>query len=89
MCPGKTNVECEHRLWVALQSFDTIDYGSHVHVSYRYVRLYSTHLLVQFRLAQLRHRTIRLRHVRHGEKGKPSREGEQSELTDKMRGCEA
>ena len=83
------NFEFKHGLRVALQSFDTIAYGSHVHVAYRHVCLYSTCLLIQLRLAQLGHRTIRLSYVRHGEKGKPAREEQLPELPDKMRDSEA
>ena len=54
-----------------------------------HIRLYSTRLLVQYQLAQLRHRIIRLRQVRHNGKEKPSREEELTEFPFKMRECEA
>ena len=61
---GKMNAECEVRLRTALRSFDMIDYGSHLHLSYRYVRLYSARLQVQYEHAQVRPRTLRPRQMR-------------------------
>ena len=87
--PRKMNVEYEKGVQYALRSYDTVDYGSYVHLNYRYVRLYSTRPLVQYQVAQLRHRTIHPRQVRNHEKAKSSREKELPEFPFKMCECEA
>ena len=63
--PNKIDVELDHGLKAIPQRLDTIDYGSHVHISYAYVRSYSSSLLFQIQNAQLCHHTIRLRAVRN------------------------
>ena len=87
--PNKMNAECRRGLQVALKSFDTIDYGSYLHIDYSYARLYSTRLLVQFQIAQLRHRTIRLRYVCHADERKRVLEEELPDLPDDLHECEA
>ena len=83
------NAECENGLQYALRSFDKIDYGSCVNLSYRYKLLYPIRPLVQYQLEQLLYPTIHLRQERNHKKAKPSREEEYSELPFKMREYEA
>ena len=81
------DVECLNGLKAALKSFDTIDYGSHVHINYEYVLLNLTRLLAQFPFAQMRHRNIRLCAVRNRKDCKPSHEESLPQLPHTMAKC--
>ena len=83
------NIGCEKGVQYALRSFNTVNYGSYLHLNYRYLRLYSTRLLLHYQPAQLRHHTVCIRQVRNHEKRKSSREEKSPELPLEMRECEA
>ena len=65
-----------------------INYVSHVHLNYHFVRLYSTRLKMQYKITQLRHSTTIFREVRHNEKSKQSTFVELRELPYKMHKCD-
>ena len=73
-------VDCPSGLMAASKYFDNIEYGSHVHISYKLAWLCSTRFQVQFQLVQLRHRIFRFRSARIREGCKQNHEENLSEL---------